>query len=217
MKCSYCGTEFEGDSCSYCGAQAAASQPQPEPEPSTPQGQPIPPDVQPPVQTPQAQPPAGQQQKPAGCVRFLAVLIMLAVVIMVISMVVNLFGILFDRFSGGRAEVSSEAGRRPIVTESQPENSESDRPPIIVESTPAESEAEPVRITLEKYEQLKNGMSYAQALEILGCEPSSTAEAGEKGTASHLLSCTWVNNGGGVVSLMFRQDKLYTKSQAGLT
>jgi len=66
---------------------------------------------------------------------------MLAVVIMVISMVVNLFGILFDRFSGGRAEVSSEAGRRPIVTESQPENSESDRPPIIVESTPAESEA----------------------------------------------------------------------------
>lgn len=86
------------------------------------------------------------------------------------------------------------------MTESRPENSESDRPPIIVESTPAESEAEPVRITLEKYERLKNGMSYAQALEILGCEPSSTAETGEKGTAGHLLSCTWVNNGGGVVS-----------------
>lgn len=71
-------------------------------------------DVQPPVQTPQAQPPAGQKQKPAGCVRFLAVLIMLTVVIMVISMVVNLFGILFDRFFGGRAEVSSEAGGAPL-------------------------------------------------------------------------------------------------------
>ena len=66
MKCSYCGTEFQGDSCSYCGAPAAASQPQPEMEPSTPQGQPIPPDVQPPVQTPQAQPPAGQRQRPGG-------------------------------------------------------------------------------------------------------------------------------------------------------
>lgn len=195
MKCSYCGTEFEGDSCSYCGAPAAASQPQPEPSP--PQEQAAPPHVQPTVQ-----PPAAQQQKPAGCVRILAVIILVISFFVVIAMATNLFGSLFDRFSGSQADVSSEAGRRP-VTESLP---------IVVES-----ETEPVRITLEKYEQLESGMSYAQVLEILGCEPSSTAETGEEGTSSHMRSCTWSNTGGGVVSLMFRQDKLYSKAQAGLT
>ena len=194
MKCSYCGTEFQGDSCSYCGAPAAASQPQPEPEPSTPQGQPIPPDVQPPVQTPQAQPPAGQQQKPAGCGGCLTVIILISF-FAVILMGANLIGILFSRFSSDRGKNSG----------------------VTAESTTTTGAAESSRITLEKYGRLENGMSYAQALEILGCEPSFTAETGEEGTAGHMRACTWSNPDGGVVSLMFRQDKLYTKSQAGLT
>ena len=213
MKCSYCGTEFEGDFCPYCGAPAAASQPAP--APSAPPVQTTPPPEPAPAQPPV--PP--QRQKPAGCARFVAVIGIAAVILLVFFMVVSRFGS-FPGSDGETGTASSEAGRRPVVTESTPE-SETNRRPIITESEPEDSQPEEstpaaAPITREQYDRLEMGMSYEQVREIFGCEPSSTSELGEKGTSGHILMCTWQDAGGVIVSLTFMQDALWYKSQVGL-
>lgn len=216
MKCSYCGTEFEGTFCPYCGAPAAASQP----VPAAPPVQTTPSPEQEPAQPPD--PPQGQ--KSAGRARFVAVIGIVAVILLVFSIVVSLFSVLAGRFAGGSGgetgTASSEAGRRPVVTESTPE-SETNRRPIITESEPEDSQPEgstPAAdpITREKYDRLEMGMSYEQVREIFGCEPSSASELGEKGTSGHILMCTWQDAGGVSVSLTFMQDALWYKSQVGL-
>lgn len=69
-------------------------------------------------------------------------------------------------------------------------------------------------ITMDEYTRLSTGMTYEQAVEIIG-------EPGEEMSRSDLagistVAYTWQNRGGSNAMLMFQNDELVQKSQFGL-
>lgn len=70
-------------------------------------------------------------------------------------------------------------------------------------------------VTKAHYEALESGMSYSQAVTVLGChgeEMSSTEIGGIKTTM-----LMWTGTGiGGNMNAMFQDDKLVSKAQFGL-
>lgn len=78
-------------------------------------------------------------------------------------------------------------------------------------------EGSEVEISLEQFNQIQNGMTYEEVVEIVGGEGEIVSESGEKGTDLHTVvysysGNTMVSN----VTLMFQGNKLQNKSQAGL-
>lgn len=73
-------------------------------------------------------------------------------------------------------------------------------------------------ITLEQFNQLENGMTLEQVIEIVGGEGEIVSESGEKGTPLHTVMYSYQGKGGmgANVSLMFQGNKLQNKSQFGL-
>ncbi|MEM9378395.1 MAG: hypothetical protein AAGB93_00500 [Planctomycetota bacterium] len=79
---------------------------------------------------------------------------------------------------------------------------------------------EPV-ITLEEFEQLADGISYARACEIIGARGSSQSRStmpGVEGIAQAMTieQFSWMNPGGSNASIQFQNDRLTMKSQFGL-
>lgn len=78
------------------------------------------------------------------------------------------------------------------------------------------------KLTLEKYNQIENGMTYEEVVEIIGFEGTPEAEVGEKGSAYYTVSYRYIGddqvNGdlGANASFMFQGGKLNMKSQLGL-
>lgn len=76
-------------------------------------------------------------------------------------------------------------------------------------------------ITMSNYQQIQNGMSYQQVVQIIG-------KAGEEISRSHIAGVPgvmesvdtvfyqWVNPGGSNMNAMFQNDKLIQKAQIGL-
>ena len=77
-------------------------------------------------------------------------------------------------------------------------------------------------LTLEKYNQVQNGMTYEEVIKIVGFEGTPEAEVGEKGTALYTVSYRYMGNDqvkgsmGANASFMFQGGKLNMKAQTGL-
>ncbi|WP_336883818.1 DUF3862 domain-containing protein [Priestia koreensis] len=73
-------------------------------------------------------------------------------------------------------------------------------------------------INKEKFDQLKDGMSYEQVVALVGDEGTLMSETGQKGTSLYTAMYEFPADGsfGANVSLMFQGDKLMNKAQFGL-
>ncbi|MCD9187366.1 MAG: DUF3862 domain-containing protein [Pyrinomonadaceae bacterium] len=79
-------------------------------------------------------------------------------------------------------------------------------------ATPAAKEN--AGISMDKYNQLKNGMSYKQAVAVMGSEGEemSSSEIGNYKTVSY----KWSGDNFQFVFAVFQNDKMLSKSQSGL-
>ncbi len=93
------------------------------------------------------------------------------------------------------------------VKESKPENAV-----VTPEATPEPAENE---ITMEKFNRLKTGMSYKEAVEILGAEGEVLSESEIGGTKTVMYS--WAGSSfASSMNAMFQNNKLISKAQMGL-
>lgn len=73
-------------------------------------------------------------------------------------------------------------------------------------------------LTKEKFEQIKDGMTYEEVVKIIGSEGEILSESGEKGTSLYTVMYSFEADGsfGANSSMMFQGGKLMNKSQFGL-
>jgi len=76
-------------------------------------------------------------------------------------------------------------------------------------------------ITLDEYNQIKNGMSYQQVVSIIGVEGESISENSMDGIPGVMKSVStkaylWQNSDGSNMMVMFQNNKMIQKSQFGL-
>ena len=72
-----------------------------------------------------------------------------------------------------------------------------------------------VKVTLEQYNQIKDGMTYDEVVALFGGKESSSSESEVAGIKSQVM--TWNGNGTfSVVSIGFQNGKVTSKSQTGL-
>ena len=73
-------------------------------------------------------------------------------------------------------------------------------------------------LTLDKYNQLKIGMTYSEVVEFIGSDGILSTEAGVKGTATYQAFYTWKGSDGAHAILRFCGEniELQTKTQVGL-
>lgn len=93
--------------------------------------------------------------------------------------------------------------------------------PTTNETAPTSTEAEPAEegvLTQEKFDQIKDEMSYEEVVKIIGSEGTLVSETGEKGTDLHTVMYEWTSadTALGNANFMFQGNKLRTKAQAGL-
>jgi ABC-type oligopeptide transport system substrate-binding subunit len=72
-----------------------------------------------------------------------------------------------------------------------------------------------VTITKEKYDKIKNGMTYKEIIEIVGGEGELVSESGKEGDDLYATVVMYQGKTGNA-SLVFLKDELQTKSQFGL-
>lgn len=92
--------------------------------------------------------------------------------------------------------------------------------PVVTTPPPAPvvTPTDKLTMTMAKFTQLKDGMSYEDATKIIG-EPGEVAsESGTKGDALHTIMYQYNGEGdiGANANLMFQGDKLINKAQFGL-
>ena len=77
------------------------------------------------------------------------------------------------------------------------------------------TEQENIRVTLEQYNQVQDGMTYDDVVSIFGGKENSSSESEIAGIKSEVK--TWSGNGTfSVVSIGFTDGKVSSKSQTGL-
>lgn len=117
-------------------------------------------------------------------------------------------------FSSGGTDTTTKTtdpGDAPPSTEATPA---ADAP--AEEPAAAEPAAEGV-LTTEKYEQIKNGMTYEEVVAIIGTEGQVMSETGEKGTDFHTVMYEWETDGFlSSANFMFQGNKLESKAQMGV-
>lgn len=125
-----------------------------------------------------------------GCLGFI-VLIVLIVIIAVAS-------------SGGNDKTSNDTNSKSTTNTT---TSKKDTP------APAKSDV----LTKEKFEQIKDGMTYDEVVKIVGAEGELLSESGEKGSQYHTEMYQFKTDGFLSNSTMtFQGGKLINKAQAGL-
>ena len=76
------------------------------------------------------------------------------------------------------------------------------------------------KLTLEQYDKIENGMTYAAVIDIIGFEGTLSAETGEKGTEFYTVIYTYEGSGSlGANALFTFQGEpltLQSKAQTGL-
>jgi hypothetical protein len=70
------------------------------------------------------------------------------------------------------------------------------------------------KLRMENFEQLKNGMTYREAVEILGVEGDLISESGSGSFQSTVYM--WRGDDFAVISVIFMNDKLFSKTKTGL-
>lgn len=74
-----------------------------------------------------------------------------------------------------------------------------------------------VKITKEMFDQIQNGMTYEEIVEIIGGEGELLSETGEKGTQFYTVMYSYQGSGlGANATFMFQANKLENKAQMGL-
>ncbi|BDG48752.1 DUF3862 domain-containing protein [Parageobacillus sp. KH3-4] len=108
--------------------------------------------------------------------------------------------------SGGGGESSDQA-----------KNEKSDEKSTITTATPKEEPKKGV-VTKEKFEQIKDGMTYEEVVKIIGAEGNLVSETGEKGTPTHTAIYEFEGDGsfGANANFTFQGGKLVNKSQFGI-
>lgn len=77
------------------------------------------------------------------------------------------------------------------------------------------TQATDCKVGKEQYLALQNGMSYAQAVQILGCEGEELSSSDIAGFSTVMYM--WDGNSfGGNMNAMFQNDELVNKAQFGL-
>ena len=75
--------------------------------------------------------------------------------------------------------------------------------------------SEDVKVTLEQYNKIEDGMTYDEVVSIFGGKETSSSESEVAGIKSQIM--TWNGNGNfSVVSIGFTDGKVSSKSQTGL-
>ncbi|MCQ6275792.1 DUF3862 domain-containing protein [Bacillus sp. V3B] len=80
------------------------------------------------------------------------------------------------------------------------------------------TESSDVTVTLDKFDQIQNGMTYEEVIQIVGGEGNLLSESGEKGTEFYTVMYEYKGEGdlGANANFMFQGNKLQSKSQFGL-
>lgn len=104
----------------------------------------------------------------------------------------------------GKEEVTKEPEGKTVVVEKQVEK-------------PKAPKVNP-DISKKEFDQLKSGMTYEEAVKIIGGPGEIQSESGNKGEALHTVMYMWEGEKGfgANASVMFQGGKLNMKSQAGL-
>ncbi|MFZ1699438.1 MAG: DUF3862 domain-containing protein [Pyrinomonadaceae bacterium] len=69
-------------------------------------------------------------------------------------------------------------------------------------------------LKMENFERLKTGMTYQQVVELLGVEGELISESGSGAYKTGVY--WWRGNDSGVISIIFMNDKLFSKTKTGL-
>ena len=78
-----------------------------------------------------------------------------------------------------------------------------------------QTEQENVKVTLQQYEQIQDGMTYDEVVSIFGGKETSSSESEVAGIKSEIM--TWNGNGTlAIVTIGFTNGEVSSKSQTGL-
>lgn len=91
---------------------------------------------------------------------------------------------------------------------------ESTKPVENTAAVPIATATPDTSITLAKFNQLKTGMTYKEAVQILGSEGEVLSESDIGGTKTVMYQ--WQSSGFGNMNAMFQNNKMVSKSQFGL-
>ncbi|MDR6225131.1 DUF3862 domain-containing protein [Desmospora profundinema] len=78
----------------------------------------------------------------------------------------------------------------------------------------SEEDSSDTTLTMDKYNQIENGMSYDEVVEIIGFEGEENSQNEVAGVKTVMY--TWQNSDGSNMNAIFQDDKLNSKSQFGL-
>ncbi len=81
-------------------------------------------------------------------------------------------------------------------------------------SSPAKTGSDDVELTLDKFNRIKNGMTYEETVEIMGSEGAQTVSSGEGKYRMEVYK--WDGDNFQYVMLTFMGGKLISKAQNGL-
>jgi Beta-lactamase inhibitor (BLIP) len=111
--------------------------------------------------------------------------------------------------AGGGGENSDQAGKS--------EKEQTTEKTTTTTATPKEEPKKGV-VTKEKFEQIKDGMTYEEVVKIIGAEGTLVSETGEKGTATHTAIYEFEGDGsfGANANFTFQGGKLINKAQFGI-
>jgi hypothetical protein len=84
----------------------------------------------------------------------------------------------------------------------------------VSESNKTKTSSSKNALSMEKYNQIKNGMSYKQVVEILGSEGTETMSSGEG--KYKVTSYKWEGEDFQFITVVFMGDKVNSKVQANL-
>lgn len=129
-----------------------------------------------------------------------------------------ILGLLFTLVLVGCAQ--TETGSTDLNDETEEDiyiSEEKDEETYIEEEETDEPEPEPElndEVTMEKYNQIKSGMSYEKVVEIIGFEGEELSQSDVAGFKTIMYQ--WVNDDGSNMNATFQNNKLQTKAQFGL-
>lgn len=108
-----------------------------------------------------------------------------------------------------------------VPTSAETTTQKEEKPAAPKETKPApkaKKEKNKATMTMAEFEQLKSGMSYEEAVKIIGSKGEVLSESGEAGTDLYTVMYMWDGEGefGANSNIMFQGGKLNTKSQFGL-
>lgn len=85
---------------------------------------------------------------------------------------------------------------------------------VTKQSTDSATTQDAKQVTLEKYNQIKNGMTYKEVVKIIGFEGTEDSQSEVGGIKTVMY--TWQNDDGSNMNATFQNGKLVEKAQFGL-